>query len=63
MKTRNAGPSGAAARIPAPATAAPYVPRHYLRRLARSLVLRAALRGHVRWVAALPLLARLEGGE
>lgn len=33
------------------------------RRHVRRLVLRLALRGRVRWVRALPLLARLEGAR
>lgn len=55
MTPRNAG---------TPGTAAPSspVPTHYVRRLARSIVLRAAVRGRLSWHAALPLLARLDGG-
>jgi hypothetical protein len=46
-------------------TAAPgsYIPSHYLRRLARSIVLRAALRGRISWHAALPLLSSINGRE
>lgn len=56
MTTRNAGKPG---------TAAPssYVPSHYLRRLARSIVLRAALRGRISWHAALALLSTINGQE
>jgi len=56
MTTRNAGKPG---------TAAPssYVPPHYLRRLARSIVLRAALKGRMSWHAALPLLSHIDGRE
>lgn len=48
-----------------PGTAAPrsYVPAHYLRRLARTIVLRAALRGRMSWHAALPLLSHIDGRE
>ena len=60
MKTPTAGQPGAVARTAAPA--APYVPAHYLRRVARSIVLRAAVRGRLPWRVALPLLDRLEGG-
>lgn len=48
-----------------PGTAAPsstYTPTHYLRRVARSIVLRAAVRGRLSWHAALPLLRRIDGG-
>lgn len=56
MTNRTAGMPGAAA----PSS---YVPRHYLRRLARSIVLRAAIRGRLSWHAALPLLSHLDGRE
>jgi hypothetical protein len=59
MTTRKPGTSGAAARIPAPAH---YTPPHYLKRVARSIVLRAALRGRVSWHVALPLLNQIGGG-
>ena len=36
-----------------------YVPAHYLRRVARSIVLRAALQGRLSWCVALPLLHRI----
>lgn len=42
---------------------APYVPEHYVRRVARSIVLRAALRGRLSWHVALPLLNNLGGHE
>ncbi|MCU7371505.1 hypothetical protein PEC18_11735 [Paucibacter sp. O1-1] len=42
---------------PAPTVGAP---SHYLRRVARSIVLRAALQGRLSWPAALAMLARLE---
>jgi len=34
-------------------------PAHYLRRVARSIVLRAALQGRLSWCVALPLLHRI----
>ncbi|MBT9456147.1 MAG: hypothetical protein IV097_05960 [Burkholderiaceae bacterium] len=42
---------------PAPIVGAP---SHYLRRVARSIVLRTALRGRLSWSAAFMLLALLE---
>jgi hypothetical protein len=42
---------------PAPMVGAP---AHYLRRVARSIVLRAALRGKLSWPVALAMLAYLE---
>lgn len=36
-------------------------PTHYLRRVARSIVLRAALRGRIGWPVALLMLNKLEG--
>lgn len=36
-------------------------PAHYLRRLARTVVLRAAVRGRLSWHVALPLLAKIGG--
>lgn len=57
--TPKAGTSGAAVRIPAPAS---YTPPHYLKRVARSIVLRAALRGRLSWHTALPLLNWIGGG-
>lgn len=56
MTTRTADKPGPAAPSSTDA------PTHFLRRLARSIVLRAALRGRLAWPVALPLLARLEGG-
>lgn len=55
MKTLNAGTPGAAA------ASSGYVPPHYLRRLARQIVLRSALRGRLSWHVALPLLAMIDG--
>lgn len=48
---------------PAPASAATrgYAPAHYLRRTARFIVLRAAVRGRIGWPAALAMLARIDG--
>ena len=40
-----------------------YVPPHYLRRVARSIVLRAALNGRLSWHVALPVLNRIDGRE
>jgi len=36
-------------------------PRHYLRRVARSIVIRAALRGRLYWCAVLPMLSKIGG--
>jgi len=48
---------------PKPGTSAGnHVPPHYLRRVARSIVIRAAVRGRLSWHVALPLLAKIEGG-
>ena len=44
---------------PAPIDGAP---AHYLRRVARIIILRAALRGRISWHVALPMLAMIEGG-
>lgn len=43
----------------------PYVPSHYLRRVARSILLRAAVKGRISWIVALQMLALLDrtGGE
>ena len=38
-----------------------YVPPHFLRRKAREIVLRAALRGRISWLVALPLLEQIGG--
>lgn len=40
-----------------------YVPPHYLRRVARSIVLRSALRGRLSWSVVLPILRRIDGQE
>jgi len=56
MKTAKAGTPGFAA----PSS---YVPPHYLRRVARSIVLRAAMRGRLAWHVALPVLNHLGGQE
>lgn len=60
MTAMQAGRSAAPARTAAPL--APSVPPHYLRRLARLIVLRAALRGRLSWPAALLWLAVFGGG-
>ncbi|MCV2348709.1 hypothetical protein [Paucibacter sp. Y2R2-4] len=52
--------SGMLAALPRPTEGAP---AHYLRRVARRIVLKAALRGRMSWQVALPLLNRLEGQE
>jgi hypothetical protein len=36
-------------------------PSHYLRRVARSIVIRAALRGRLSWHVALPMLSKIGG--
>jgi hypothetical protein len=36
-------------------------PSHYLRRVARRIVIRAALRGRVSWHVALPMLSKIGG--
>lgn len=58
MTAMQAGRTAASARIAAPA--APSVPPHYLRRVARFIVLRAALAGRLSWPAALLTLRWLE---
>ena len=55
MKTRTAGTPGTVA-------ASSSIPRHFLRRLARHIVLRSAVRGRLSWHDALPLLATLGKG-
>ena len=40
----------------------PYVPSHYLRRVARSILMRAAVKGRISWIVALQMLALVEGG-
>lgn len=52
-----------AAPVQTPARPAPSAPPHYLRRVARLIVLRAALRGHINWPAALLVLAWLGRAE
>ncbi|WP_298235959.1 hypothetical protein [uncultured Azohydromonas sp.] len=37
-------------------------PPHYLRRVARSILLRAAVRGRISWIVALQVLALVDGG-
>jgi hypothetical protein len=55
MTATQAGRLAASAR-----PAAPLAPPHYLRRVARFIVLRAALRGRLSWPVALAMLTRLE---
>lgn len=38
-----------------------YVPSHYLRRVARSIVIRAALSGRLSWPVALMMLSKIGG--
>lgn len=49
-----------AARVQATALSAPSAPPHYLRRMARFIVLRTALKGRLSWPAALLTLQWLE---
>lgn len=49
-----------AAPVQTPGLSAHIAPSHYLRRLARSLVVRAALRGRLSWSVAFAMLAHLE---
>lgn len=58
MTAMQAGRSATSARTAAPL--APSAPPHYLRRVARFILLRAALRGRLSWPVALAMLARLE---
>jgi hypothetical protein len=58
MTATQAGRSAAPARPAAPS--APSVPSHYLRRMARFIVLRAALRGRLSWPVALLMLRLIE---
>jgi hypothetical protein len=55
--------AGGTLRIPAQSSSSPssYVPPHFLRRKAREIVLRAALRGRISWLVALPLLEQIGG--
>lgn len=58
MTAMQAGRTAAIVQTPGlPAHAAP---SHYLRRVARLIVLRAALRGRLSWPAALAMLAFIE---
>lgn len=58
MTATQAGRTAAPARPAAPS--APSVPSHYLRRTARFIVLRAALRGRLGWPVALLMLRLIE---
>ncbi|MFT7723804.1 MAG: hypothetical protein QM788_13410 [Roseateles sp.] len=66
MTATQAGRNAAPAPVQTPARPAPNTkntssaPPHYLKRVARFIVLRAAVRGRLGWPAALALLARLE---
>jgi len=60
MTIMHAGRPATPARTVAPL--APLAPPHYLRRLARLIVLRAALKGRLSWPAALLWLAVFGGG-
>lgn len=55
MKTTKPGKPGTTA----PTAHTP--PAHYMRRLARSIVLRAAIKGRLSWHVALPLVNKLGG--
>lgn len=57
MTTRTAGKPGSAA------PSSTYTPTHYLRRVARSIVLRAALRGRLSWHVALPIMDKIGGAQ
>lgn len=52
-----------AASVRATAQTAPLAPPHYLRRVARLVVLRAAVKGRLSWLVALMLLRYLEVGQ
>lgn len=58
MTATQAGRTAASARPAVPL--APLAPPHYLRRMARLIVLRSALRGRLSWPAAFAVLAWLE---
>ena len=68
LKTANAGgdlrTSAHSPFVPSRAAAAPGgdAPPHYLRRVARSILLRAAVKGRISWIVALQMLALLDGG-
>ncbi len=55
--------TGGTLRLTAQPSTSPssYVPPHFLRRKAREIVLRAALRGRISWCVALPLLEQIGG--
>jgi hypothetical protein len=57
--------AGGTLRLPAQSSSSPssYVPPHYLRRVARRIVLRAAMRGRISWCTALPLLDQIGGAQ
>lgn len=61
MTATQAGRSAAPVRPAAPSALS--VPSHFLRRVARFIVLRAALRGQLSWLVALIVLARLDRAE
>lgn len=58
MTATQAGRS--AATVQTPARTAPSAPPHYLRRVARFIVLRAALRGRLSWPVVLLMLRRID---
>lgn len=58
MTAMQAGRTAAPARTAA--LLAPSAPPHYLRRMARFIVLRAVLRGRMSWPVARAMLASLE---
>ncbi|WP_066333940.1 hypothetical protein [Azohydromonas lata] len=55
--------AGGTLRLPAQPSSSSYVPPHYLRRVARRILLRAALSGRISWLVALPLLEQIGGAE
>lgn len=59
-KTAHAGGGVQTSALPS-SSPSPYVPPHFLRRKAREIVLRAALRGRISWCVALPLLEQIGG--
>lgn len=56
MTTSKVGTSAAASAPQA------HTPNHYLRRVARSIVIRAAYRGRITWFVAFRMLALIDGG-
>ena len=52
-----------AASVQTPGLSAPSAPSQYLRRVARFIVLRSAVRGRLSWPVALLLLRQLDGGR